>query len=585
MDAGISKPPVPVPVPSPGPPVPIPTPSPGPGPTPSPGPRPPVPVPVPSPGPVPVPGPGPPGPGPPIGFFPPAPLDPTDDDLHAQFLSYFLEGRKKGFIGTNDTAAYRNVLSQWTIEPNDGQGDCFFESLVQCLNNTNRVLRKNKIIVPAYIDATTGEYSVSSIRRALGDFIISPAGDRVFRAMLVAVNNALDSLKNPFDPVEDRYRFMVDDDNNILPRDVIAERMTRSANPRLRAPGEMPLNPREYYWADVTAVALYEFIFGIKINLVSTTGIGNGQNGALVQYRKPTGEIITGTLKNVQRIGRKNNHRGDIETDEYITEPGVKLNALTHIERYSIYCHDTEANLENVDKFIFMLYSNENHFEALYMQRAKPQYVFAASEIPSYLMYMIFESCYRPIPPPNRAASTYGNIRTISVLLNGMIDIHNAKIVDPTKMSYAKKKILINGGGRNKTVKKRGGSSGNIIQSGGQNVVRYYSGYDSNYTYYIVIDLELYPGETIPMSAKASLACQIKYEKIRQSYADLFGYVYQPKELQFTDAQYAKLFASKNKTQTSNSSSSSSSSSNNGNYTRRPNNYPNPYGNYTRRRY
>jgi hypothetical protein len=66
-------------------------------------------------------------------------------------------------------------------------------------------------------------------------------------------------------------------------------------------------------------------------------------------------------------------------------------------------------------------------------------------------------------------------------------------------------------------------------------------------TYYIVIDLELYPGDHIPLNVKASIACQLRYEKIRQSYADLFGLVYQPKELRLSEDMNKK-YISKNKT-------------------------------------
>jgi len=81
-----------------------------------------------------------------------------------------------------------------------------------------------------------------------------------------------------------------------------------------------------------------------------------------------------------------------------------------------------------------------------------------------------------------------------------------------------------------------------------QNFTRYRANYDSNLTYYIVINLELYPGDHIPLSARASIACQARYEKIRKSYADLFGLVYQPKELKLSEDMNKKYIASKSKT-------------------------------------
>jgi hypothetical protein len=58
---------------------------------------------------------------------------------------------------------------------------------------------------------------------------------------------------------------------------------------------------------------------------------------------------------------------------------------------------------------------------------------------------------------------------------------------------------------------------------------------DSRLSYYVIIDLELYPGKDgIPMAQKAVLACQNRYEKIRQAWAKLFGLVYRPNELYVT---------------------------------------------------
>jgi hypothetical protein len=55
---------------------------------------------------------------------------------------------------------------------------------------------------------------------------------------------------------------------------------------------------------------------------------------------------------------------------------------------------------------------------------------------------------------------------------------------------------------------------------------------DSRLSYYVIIDLELYPGKNgIPLAQKAVLGCQTRYEKIRQSWAKLFGLIYRPNEL------------------------------------------------------
>jgi hypothetical protein len=82
----------------------------------------------------------------------------------------------------------------------------------------------------------------------------------------------------------------------------------------------------------------------------------------------------------------------------------------------------------------------------------------------------------------------------------------------------------------------RGGaslSSGYVSANRGNTA--YASNRDSRLSYYVIIDLDLYPGKDgIPMAQKAVLACQNRYEKIRQAWAKLFGLVYRPNELYVT---------------------------------------------------
>jgi hypothetical protein len=54
---------------------------------------------------------------------------------------------------------------------------------------------------------------------------------------------------------------------------------------------------------------------------------------------------------------------------------------------------------------------------------------------------------------------------------------------------------------------------------------------DSNLGFYIVVDLELYPGTSIPINKKFSIACDIQKEKIKESFAELRGKVYAPTPL------------------------------------------------------
>ena len=54
---------------------------------------------------------------------------------------------------------------------------------------------------------------------------------------------------------------------------------------------------------------------------------------------------------------------------------------------------------------------------------------------------------------------------------------------------------------------------------------------DSKLGYSVVVDLELYPGTSIPANKKLSMACDIQKERIKESFAELRGTVYRPTPL------------------------------------------------------
>jgi hypothetical protein len=50
----------------------------------------------------------------------------------------------------------------------------------------------------------------------------------------------------------------------------------------------------------------------------------------------------------------------------------------------------------------------------------------------------------------------------------------------------------------------------------------------SKLAYYVSIELELFPGTSANPLQKAAVQCQSTFERIRESYAELFGYQYRP---------------------------------------------------------
>jgi len=104
-----------------------------------------------------------------------------------------------------------------------------------------------------------------------------------------------------------------------------------------------------------------------------------------------------------------------------------------------------------------------------------------------------------------------------------------------------------------------------------------------NLSYYVVVNLELFPGDKISDMDKRNLGCQIKFDNIRKSYADLLGYQFQPSLLN-TNVMPSRIDT---KSGTSGSGSGSSKSTSNSNNTTKKNKNGSNSKNYNRntRRY
>jgi len=76
-----------------------------------------------------------------------------------------------------------------------------------------------------------------------------------------------------------------------------------------------------------------------------------------------------------------------------------------------------------------------------------------------------------------------------------------------------------------KTLKQKGGLSNveKIIES---------SKTDSKLSYYTTIELELALGEEVDEKEKNKIKCECQFERIREAYSNLFGYIYRPSERQ-----------------------------------------------------
>jgi hypothetical protein len=153
----------------------------------------------------------------------------------------------------------------------------------------------------------------------------------------------------------------------------------------------------------------------------------------------------------------------------------------------------------NYEHSIFVILDN-GIYELLYTES---KFVFSFNEIPDYIKYFIYITTIR-----------YSNKKKTEF---------EKKVLEYLKQTGLQEtefqQISLKNGGFQKNQYRSFNSKNNS------------SSKESKLSYYVVIDLELYPGnEGIPLSQKALLKCDKQYEKIRHSYAELFGLNYRPKE-------------------------------------------------------
>jgi hypothetical protein len=207
-----------------------------------------------------------------------------------------------------------------------------------------------------------------------------------------------------------------------------------------------------------------------------------------------------------------------------------------------------------IDDFMFLLCDNISETYSNIFSFTENRFIYDYREIPPFYNMLIFNSLvkfsnatdvpaiqglpfFRDINP--EYIQTMVDYKTkidadnSSMTTSNPIEIKDTDIpVAVRRGTRARKQVDLS----NPYAITRGGaslSSGYVSANRGN--TSYASNRDSRLSYYVIIDLDLYPGKDgIPLAQKAVLACQNRYEKIRQAWAKLFGLVYRPNELYVT---------------------------------------------------
>lgn len=231
-----------------------------------------------------------------------------------------------------------------------------------------------------------------------------------------------------------------------------------------------------------------------------------------------------------------------INASIFVNEPYYSISPLINGENY-----DTKV-VEKIDSCIFVLYDDGSELYSNFFSFYENKFVYKFNELPIFFNMLLFNSFYRFLPETKNQEMYFSRnvqVEYINILqdykktYDSLMD--RTGVTTPINVEDEKIESVVRRSTRDRKKtpdnhSKRGGApiDSRYVSSNRGNSA-FSSNRDSRLSYYIIIDLELYPGKNgIPLTQKAVLACQNRYEKIRQAWAKLFGLVYRPNELYVT---------------------------------------------------
>jgi hypothetical protein len=483
----------------------------------------------------------------------------------------------------------KDEISRWEVMKNDGRGDCFFEALAYILNNNDN--SKNPI-VPRSLNVETGNmdpiqgnnpylttgdaprYNVYRLRKAVADYLrvdptsietlIATAPENLTelvkketRINKQAVKQSPDSPEELLTDIEEQdirsYKWMLNRTNTeLMEMSKIIDVMEYPQNPSNRTGTINKIMKKKklaylassdsygkYYWGDQIALITLEKVFNIKFCPLYLTKALK-RNGR-VSF-KHDGQITEGVIKKIT------DDSYTIVTDLYEEYQKPKSNVMP-LESVELYPFGSSLVPDENTQVAFLYYTHENvgggHYEALSKKRFTERYanitLFVQDKLPSYISFCIFKSICGftndGLFSFLHADSSYLKFprtpkNSLFKVINSMYNIYTAAEpiqVDDTEMDKemhtfdkTPKQLAVQFGGTQQEVRK-------YLQTYLQNS----KGVDAKNTYYVVIDLNLFPdtGQPLSMLDKFRLRCGNTKDRIREATADAFGLYYVPGEM------------------------------------------------------
>ena len=216
-------------------------------------------------------------------------------------------------------------------------------------------------------------------------------------------------------------------------------------------------------------------------------------------------------------------------TDYKIISPNkdflYEVNYVSDVHIIKEHLHIRNQTFTENNNFMFLLCDNKeagkNVYQNIYENNINQPFVYKFESMPIYLKFSIFNDLIRF----TNDITLFNFSKEMTTYLTDLKTGYDAIV--PTQMTPRTSRSI------------RGGAIGDpedvISQYKRPTDYRMdalYGSTNSKLSFYVIIDLDLYPGaDGIPVAQQAVLACQNKYEKIRKAWAKIFGLVYRPIEM------------------------------------------------------
>jgi len=477
----------------------------------------------------------------------------TTEDFQNELLFLYDKGIYEEVIPEVDKNSIANIVSNIEIyEEKGARGDSLFYAVALAFNG--ELISTGNVSTNPFADE--GKYTISSLRRAISDRI----SDAELAAWTTALDNGNININDPENAQTlKELNFLYDDTGTYINEPNIIKGIIRQT-----------AKDGGRYRGDETAIKILERVFKIKFIVIDV-----GQNpvltadlmldiGTHVIFKVNTedavsdyksGTIVRRQIRNTPIPGQDNTKYIIIDDTTFI-EYDILHSQIVETEEFSydVICNEINRGekTNEYQTYLFLLKTytidGNDHYEILY-DKTTSKFLFSFVNIPSVLTYLIFKSCWKYSDANDREISWFNGNDIFKTYLDDSLraynELKNNKRIELNAAEIPVPIAANTGPIRRRRRGKQNEASGmqtkrqGLMRGGALNSQQFVdinrpnapTKNDTNLSYYVVIDLELYPGEDIPLSQRAVLGCQIRYEKIRQAYADMFGFVYQPIEL------------------------------------------------------